>query len=276
MKNKIARMLFAMCVVTLPAAFVKAQEPDRPAGPLDAAGIIEKSQEAFFYPGGDFKAKVTMRLISRSGQTRVRELTMLRRNQGAAGGEQKFFMIFSRPADVKDMTFMVHKHPDGDDDRWLFVPAIAMVRRIAAQDKRSSFVGSDFTYEDVSGRDIGDDAYTWVKEENLGKNDCAVIRSSPKAAGGDYATKLSWIDKTSFLPLKEEYYDAKGTLVKVYTADAVEVIKGFPTVVKRTMKDLPSGHTTEVTFTHVDYDIGLEDNLFSERYLRQPPRKWTE
>ena len=82
---------------------------------------------------------------------------MLRKNYGEAGGEQKFFMYFFQPADVKDMTFMVYKYPAKDDDRWLFVPAINMVRRIAAQDKTSSFVGSDFTYEDVSGRDLHDD-----------------------------------------------------------------------------------------------------------------------
>ena len=60
---------------------------------------------------------------------------MLRKNYGEAGGEQKFFMYFVQPADVKDMTFMVYKYPARDDDRWLFVPAINMVRRIAAQDK---------------------------------------------------------------------------------------------------------------------------------------------
>ncbi len=243
---------------------------------LTAEEVVKKSQEAFFYQGKDFKSRVMMKLISKGGQERVRELTMLRKNYGVSGGEQKYFMYFFQPADVKDMTFMVYKYPAKDDDRWLFVPAINMVRRIAAQDKSSSFVGSDFTYEDVSGRDVEDDTHEIMKEEKLGANDCFVIKSTPKKADVDYSYKLSWIDKGNFLPLKDEYYDKKGELYRVFTADEIKDVKGFPTVTKRIMKNLLSGHRTETTFTKADYNIGIEDNLFSERFLKQPPRKWIE
>jgi outer membrane lipoprotein-sorting protein len=243
---------------------------------ISAAEVVKKSQAAFFYQGKDFKARVMMKLISKGGAERLRELTMLRKNYGEPGGDQKFFMYFFQPADVKDMTFMVYKYPAKDDDRWLFVPAINMVRRIAAQDKRSSFVGSDFTYEDVSGRDIEDDTHSIVKEETLGTKDCYVIKSIPKAGDVDYSYKLSWIDKENFLPLKEEYYDRRGELYKVFSADEIKAVKGFPTVMKRTMKNLQSGHRTEVTFIKADYNIGIEDSLFSERYLKQPPKKWID
>ncbi|RJQ46838.1 MAG: outer membrane lipoprotein-sorting protein [Nitrospiraceae bacterium] len=246
------------------------------AFPLTAEEVVKKSQEAFFYQGKDSKARVLMKLISKSGQERVRELTMLRKNYGASGGEQKYFMYFYQPVDVKDMTFMVYKYPAKDDDRWLFVPAINMVRRIAAQDKSSSFVGSDFTYEDVSGRDIEDDNHTLTKEEKLDAKDCYVIKSAPKAQDVDYAYKLSWIDKGTFLPLKEEYYDKKGELYKVFSADEIKDVKGFPTITKRAMKNLSSGHRTEVTYVKADYNIGIEDSLFSERFLKQPPKKWIE
>jgi outer membrane lipoprotein-sorting protein len=243
---------------------------------LTAEDIVKKSQAAFFYSGKDFKARVMMKLISKGGQERIRELTMLRKNYGDVGGNQKYFIYFFQPADVKDMTFMVYKYPAKDDDRWLFVPAINMVRRIAAQDKRSSFVGSDFTYEDVSGRDIEDDTHAITKEEKLEGKDCYVIKSTPKAGDVDYSYKLSWIDKENFLPLKEEYYDRRGELYKVFSADEIKAVKGFPTVIKRTMKNLQSGHRTEVTFTKADYNIGIEDGLFSERFLRLPPKKWIE
>ncbi len=214
---------------------------------LTADEIMKKSQESFFYQGRDFKARVMMKLISKGGQERIRELTMLRKNYGEPGREQKYFMYFYQPADVKDMTFMVYKFPAKDDDRWLFVPAINMVRRIAAQDKSSSFVGSDFTYEDVSGRDIEDDIHSISGEEQFNGKDCFVIKSAPKAQDVDYTYKLSWIDKGSFLPLKEEYYDRKGELNRVFSADEIKDVKGFPTITKRTMKNLLSGHRTEVT-----------------------------
>ncbi len=238
--------------------------------------IMKKSQAAFLYAGKDFKARVMMKLITSGGQERTREMTMIRENYGATGGEQKYFMYFFQPADVKDMTFMVWKHPGRDADRWLFIPAISMVRRIAARDKSSSFVGSDFSYEDVSGRNLDDDTHIVLREEKLGAKDCVVVKSTPKVQDVDYSYKLSWIDKVTFLPLKEEYYDPKGELYKVFTADEIKDVKGFPTATKRTMKNVQSGHTTEVTFTKADYNVGIEDSLFSERYLKQPPRRWIE
>src|SRR3989338_4817138 len=82
--------------------------------------VMKKSQAAFLYPGKDFKARVVMKLINKDGHERVRELTMLRKNAGEPGGEQKYFMYFFQPSDVKDMTFMINKYPAKDDDRWMF------------------------------------------------------------------------------------------------------------------------------------------------------------
>jgi outer membrane lipoprotein-sorting protein len=174
------------------------------------------------------------------------------------------------------MTFMVFKYPAKDDDRWLFVPAINMVRRIAMQDKQASFVGSDFTYEDVSGRDLGDDVHELDKEETLNGKECFVIKSTPKADSASYGYKLAWIDKATYLPMKEEYYDRAGATVRVFTADEVREVKGFPTIIKRTMKNLQSGHRTEVSYASQDYNVGLDESLFSERFLKQPPKKWIE
>lgn len=222
-----------------------------------------------------FSGEEVMKLINKDGQERLRELTQLRKNMGEAGGDQRYFMVFFQPADVKDMTFMIYKYPARDDDRWMFIPAINMVKRIAAQDKRSSFVGSDFTYEDVSGRDIEDDNHAVEREEKVGNRDCYVVKSTPKA-DADSGHKITWVDKANFLPLKEEQYDRKGARYKQFTADEVADVKGIPTAVKRTMKNLQTGHRTEVAYVKTDYDLGLEDSLFSERFLRQPPRKWVD
>lgn len=260
-------ILLTLLLLTIVATGALAATPEE---------IVQKSQAAFFYPGNDFKARVLMKLISANGQERVREMTMLRLNTGSAGGGQKYFIYFFQPADVKDMTFMVHKYPARDDDRWLFMPAINMVRRIAMQDKAASFVGSDFTYEDVSGRDLTDDTHELIREEASGGRDCYVVKSTPKAVGANYAYKLSWIDKTTFLPLKEEYLDRDGTAIRAFLADEVQEIKGIPTITRRTMKNLKSGHRTEVSYKSTDYDIGLDAGLFSERFLKQPPKKWIE
>ncbi len=237
----------------------------------DAAEIIKKSQDAFFAQGKDMQARVKMTLLSKSGQQRLRELTMLRKN--GTGGEQKYFMYFHNPGDVRGTSFMVYKYPGKDDDRWIFIPAINLVNRIAAKDSRSSFVGSDFTYEDVSGRDIEADNHKYIREESLQGKPCHVIESTPKNPT-EYIKKTSWIDKATWLPLKDEYYDVQGSLYKVFTADKTDIIGGLPTITKRSMANIKSGHKTEVVFENVSYNVGIGDDVFSERYLRKPAEKW--
>ena len=242
--------------------------------PPSAGTILAKSQRAFFYPGGDMKARVLMTLTSAGGQKRVRELTMLRRNE-AKEGEQKYFIYFHQPADVKGMTFLVAKYPRKDDDRWLFVPAINLVKRLAARDASQSFVGSDFTYEQVSGRDLEADAHTLLREEKLGSRDTYVIESVARSPA-EYRRKLAWIDRKSLLPVKEEYFDAKAELFKTFSADEVADVGGIPTVIQRSMVNNKTGHTTTVVFTEIAYGLGIEAVIFSERYLRDPPRRWVQ
>lgn len=132
---------------------------------------------------------------------------MLRKNV-PGGREQLYFLYFHEPGDVRRTAFLVWKYPKKGDDRWIFIPAVNMTRRIAARDSRSSFVGSDFSCEDISGRDLGADSHTLPREEKLGDSSCYVVQSTPKTAA-EFSRKLSWIDKTSWLPLKEEYYVAR-------------------------------------------------------------------
>jgi len=267
MKTKSLCLIISLLALTLPVT----------AGALTPDEVMKNSQAAFLYPGKDYKARVVMKLISREGKERIREMAMLRKNFGELGGDQKYFIYFYQPSDVREMTFMVWKYPKKDDDRWLFIPALNMVRKIAASDRRSSFVGSDFTYEDISGRDIEDDNHSVIKEEKAGNRDCYLIKSVPKdEKGTDYAYKLSWIDKERWLPLKEEYQSKKGELQKVFTADEVRDISGLWTITKRTMKNMESGHRTEVTFEKVEYNLGVEDDLFTERFLKKAPKKWIE
>ena len=161
---------------------------------LDAAAIIERSLGAYYYAGDDMKARVTMELIGDDGGTRSRTMTMLRWNE-AAEGNQKYFVYFHEPGDVRRMTFMVWKNIGQDDDRWIYIPAVDLIRRIAADDSRSSFVGSDFTYEDVSGREVIADSHTLLREEDLEGRPCFVVESAPLDSA-QYTRRVSWIDRT--------------------------------------------------------------------------------
>lgn len=241
---------------------------------LDGKQIIEKSLHAYFYAGDDGKSTISMNIFDKGGNVRKRKLILLRLNVNKEkGGDQKFFVYFKEPGDVREMTFMVHKHVGKEDDRWLFVPSVRLVRRIAADDKRSSFVGSDFTYEDVSGRHVSQDEHTLLREERLDDVDTSVVKSVPRDRV-EYAYKLSWIRKDNFLAAREEYYDSSGELTRVFTIGDIQEIDSYPTPMIRTMENIRTGTKTITTIEKAEYNIGLKENDFSERRMRKPPRSW--
>lgn len=253
------------------AAAAAMPAPGRAADP-SADEIVKRSLEAFYYAGNDMRAKVQMKLINLQGKVREREMTMLRLNPGKSG-DQRYYIYFHGPADVKGTSFMVWKYPAKESDRWIYIPTLKLVKRIAADDKRSSFVGSDFTYEDVSGRNLEDETHILVRKEDLGGRPAYVVESKPKAQM-DYSRRVFWIDRERWLPLKEEYFDARNEPLRTFTADKIEQTGKYWTVTMRTMKNLQSGHRTEVVYREVEYDLGLKPDLFTERYLRDAPSQW--
>ncbi|VAX25715.1 Putative outer membrane protein [hydrothermal vent metagenome] len=265
MKTLVSFLLFDMFLATL---LVPAYAQEKISG----KEIIKQSQKAFYYAGNDMKSKIEMTLINKAGKKRFREMTMLRINVDGTL-EQKFYIYFHRPADVRGTSFLVLKYPDKDDDRWLFISAIKLVKRIASSDQFSSFVGSDFTYEDISGRDLEADKYRLVKTEQINGKSAYVVESTPISVAA-YTRKISWIDTNTFLPLKEEYYDIQKELYKIFSADQIEDVKGIPTIMKRSITNVKRGHRTEVLYKTAEYGLGMPNSVFTERSLRRPPLKW--
>ncbi len=241
-----------------------------PAHALSGEEVIQQQIASHYQAGKDFQAKVTMRLVNAQGSLRERTLNLWRVNTGTAG-DQRYLITFEAPADVRGMGFLVWKSASREDDRWLYFPALKAVKRVAADDKRSSFVGSDFTYEDISGRDVGEEEHVLVRQENVGDRPAHVVESKPRSAAS-YARRLSWIDTERWVPLKEEYYDAEGKLQRSFHADSVASVGGHWTVTARSMVDERTGHRTEVVFNSMRYDDGLAEGLFAERSLRNPPK----
>jgi hypothetical protein len=141
-----------------------ADEPNSTKEIPDVQTIVNKANIVAYYQGKDGKAKVKMTITNKKGQKREHQFIILRKDV-EDGGDQKYFVYFQKPPDVRKMVFMVHKHadPKKDDDRWLYLPAFSLVKRIAAGDKRTSFVGSDFLYEDISGRSLAEDKHELIE-----------------------------------------------------------------------------------------------------------------
>jgi hypothetical protein len=101
-----------------------------------------------------------------------------------------------------------------------------------------------------------------------------VVRNTPKAPDTvEFGHFLVWIDRETFLPRKAEYYDKNGTLYRTVEGTKVETIQGYPTVVESVASDLKAGTSTTNVFSKTEYDIGLSENIFTERFLRRPPRE---
>ena len=232
--------------------------------------IVNKANLASYYAGADGSSDVTMTITDAQGRDRQREFRILRMDVNE-GQQQKFYVYFYKPSDVARMGYMVWKHLDKDDDRWLYLPALDLVRRIAASDKRSSFVGSHFVYEDVSGRGVTADDHELIETTD----EFYVVNNTPKETSGvEFASYKVWIRKDTFLPVKAEYYDADGELMRSIEALSIEDIQGYPTVIKSVAKDLVRNGQTVMEFSNIQYDIKLTESIFAERYLRQPPTRW--
>ena len=230
--------------------------------------IVSKANLAAYYAGDDGKAEVNMTITDSQGRKRTREFVILRKDK-KDGGQQFFYVYFKKPSDVSKMVFMVHKHVNKDDDRWMYLPALDLVKRIAASDKRTSFVGSNFMYEDVSGRNLSEDTRELVESNDTQY----VIKNTPKKPDDvEFSSYTVQIDKKTFLPVKAVYLDKNGKEYRIVEAVKVEEVDGIPTVTESKVTDLAAGSNTVSKFSNVKYNIGLKEDIFTERYLRRTPR----
>lgn len=232
--------------------------------------IIHQSNLASFYKGDDGRSDARMIIVDNKSNKQMRQFVILRKDI-EEGGNQNFLVVFSRPSDVKGTVFLVHKKINEEDDRWLYLPALDLEKRISASDNRTSFVGSDFYYEDVSGRNPNLDTHVLTQEDN----DHFYLKSTPKQADSvEFAYYTMKIDKHSYLPMLIEYFDASENAIRRVEVLEVSEVQGHPTVMKSKVSNLKTGGYTLMEFRRPSYDLGMDENVFTIRSLRNPPKSW--
>ncbi len=250
-----------VCIGIL-SAQIKAKEEN-----LSIEEIIKKSYQACYYPGDDGQRKARMLIVDKGGNKQLRQFNIFRKDVEEAG-DQNFLVVFEKPSDVKGTVFLVNKHLDSEDDRWLYLPGLDLEKRISASDKRTSFVGSNYFYEDISGRNYKLDNYELISEDN----DYYRVKATPKSLDGvEFSHFELTIEKNTFMPRVISYYKGE----KLYRkAEILELknVDGYATVFKSKITDFETGSSTLVQFRKPDYDVGLDDSLFSARSLRNPPK----
>jgi hypothetical protein len=238
----------------------------------DVDRIVRETNRVVYYQGADGRARATMTITDAKGRTRVKEFTILRRDVEEGEGDQQFYVYFHAPSDERGTTFMVWKHLDKDDDRWLYLPALDVQKRIAATDKRTSFAGSDFFYEDVSGRRLSDDEHELIDVTDS----YYVLKNTPKDPDQvEFDSYTMWIHKGTFIPV-EVKFEKGGQVYRSAKVLGVKEVQGYMTVTKSQMTDLRTGGSTTMEYASVEYDVGLTEDVFTERYLRTPPMKHLE
>ncbi|MBK7978332.1 MAG: outer membrane lipoprotein-sorting protein [Deltaproteobacteria bacterium] len=238
---------------------------------ISAHDVMQQSQAIQEKPQTR-RGNMTMTLVDKSGDKRVRKVTTYTKKYGP---DSKSVLFFLEPADVKGTGFLQfgYKAADQDDDQWLYLPALKRTRKITSSNKNQSFMGTDFSYDDMATRDVDDDEHKLLREDTVGDQAVWVIESTPKKLEEDdeYSKAVSYIRKSDYLPAKAEFYDRKGALEKTLMVQAVTVVDGIPTPAKLEMTSADSGHKTLLEMDGLEFDKPLDDELFTQRMLEKGP-----
>jgi outer membrane lipoprotein-sorting protein len=233
------------------------------AADMTAYQIVKKSED-LLDQAKDGKADMLMVLLNKKGERRERVLNAYVKRYG--NNRSKSIIFFRSPADVKGTSFLVWTDENKKDRQWLYLPALQRVRQISASGKGESFMGTEFTFYDMGGHDIDDYTYTLLREEAVGGEPCYVIEAVPKKV--EFYSRLTmWIRKGSFVPAKTDFYDVRGQYEKQGVFTAVKNIQGINTPTRIEMHNKLNGRSTVIEFRNVVYDSGLNDDIFTERYM---------
>ena len=222
--------------------------------------------------GRDSRAELRMRLIDRQGRVRERALTMLRL-RGEKGKGDRALLRFTYPNDIRNTALLVWEHPGADDERFLYLPALGRVRRIAGQEKDESFVGSDLSYEDIGGRDIADYTYAFTADDTSWtapdgtRHPAWLLESKAKDPDAQFPRSVSFVLKDKFLITAADVFNRRNERVKHFEVRKLERVEGIWTVLDLVMSNERDDTRTELTTTSIDYNVGLKEDDFSRRQL---------
>jgi hypothetical protein len=265
----VKRRLLIKALAAAPASVSSAAHAAEPT----AREIMERNFHASKIKS--LKTDSTMELVASGGGKRERRSTTVLKLQ-PNGVDSKLLVRFSSPADIKGTAFLQVEHIEGEDDQWIYLPALKKSRRLVANNKKDSFVGSDFSYGDISLPNVDLYRHALLRSEPWDRQDCYVVESVPiddtvKSNSG-YSKKLSWIRKDNFIEAKVEYHDLSGRHLKTQVTSNHKQVQTDPArsfALYREMVNHQTGHKTVLRFDDADSSVNTPDDTFSTRYLER-------
>jgi outer membrane lipoprotein-sorting protein len=248
-------VLFVLCVLFTGAA-LSAQ---------NAAEIVTASRKRI--KADTVSTRARMVITAKDGTATERLLDQYAKDGPQGNG--RTIIVFQRPASVAGTRFLTIENSGGADDRWIFLPSLGKVRRIAASEGSGSFMGTDFSYDDISStsRDADLDTHTVLREENLNGRDCYVIESKPRDSSYQYSKMVQWIDTDTRINHKLELYDKRNTLVKIVEILDIRDVQGRLTPMLTKMTTLAAGTSTSLYADILKYDDPVPEGVFTTNYL---------
>jgi len=219
----------------------------------------------------DMEADVTLILTNPRGEKRIRKIKLYSRKR--TEDESDMLMRFVSPADVRNTAFLIIEHSRGDDERYLYLPALRRVKRIASSGKGGNFMSSDFSYYDIGKPKLNDWTYQRLPDSTIENQECYVIECLPatpeieKDTG--YGKILRWIRKDILVTTRSLYFDRGGQKWKQLTVPAVKNISGVWFQTDMIMRDLQTGHQSEMIFENIRVNQNIPARFFSVRYLQR-------
>jgi len=221
---------------------------------VDANDVLTRMRGALT-PGKDMRATVVFTIANDKGDV-VRWTGQLYRRGGSSPRTR---IVFEDPPDLRGTAVSVFRADDGTTKTRLYLPTLRRTRLIDSDTRGESFLGTDFNYEDLGLQQLDP---RQVDLKNPGDKDCYHLESVP-TSGWWYGKVDRCVDRTSYLPLRTEYYDRSGILWKVRTLGNVTKIDGYATPTEIEMQTLPQHTSTTITLSDVHYDTGLPDSVFA-------------
>lgn len=255
------KQLYVLCLSLL-AFNATAQTPEEKG--LAIARESDRRDQGY----GDIAVNMEMVLKNRHGEEsrrKIRVALLEVRNDG-----DKSLTAFDEPADVKGTALLTYSHKTADDDQWLYLPALARVKRIASSNKSGSFMGSEFAYEDIGSQEVEKYTYKFVREEPCEGTPCFVIERYPVSRDSGYTRQVVWLDQSEYRPQKIDFYDRKGSLLKTLTWSGYKQYLGkYWRADEMTMVNHQSGKSTRLLWRDYRFRTGLKDSDFTQESLKR-------
>ncbi|PHS51660.1 MAG: outer membrane lipoprotein-sorting protein [Lutibacter sp.] len=217
---------------------------------------------------GSSSNTLTMTLTSRNGQKTTRKMHGY--TMEVEGDGDMSMTIFDTPRDVKGTASMTYTHKIGDDDQWLYLPAIKRVKRISSSNKSGPFMGSEFAFEDLSSQEVEKYTYKFILEENINGQDSYKIERYPISKNSGYKRNIVWLNKANYRVEKIEYYDRKDTLLKTLSLSNYKLyLSKHWRANTLKMVNYQNGKETLLVFSERKFGVNLKKADFSQNALRR-------